>query len=131
MELFWKGVAALLLASVLGLTIARQEKDLSVLVVMAGCCLGAVAAMKLLEPVLDMFRQLESIANLSDGMLSIVLKCTGMSLIAEIAGMICQDSGSASLGKTLQILGTAAVLYMSTPLFTNVLSLIREILYRL
>lgn len=131
MELFWKAVAALLLASVLGLTIARQEKDLSVLVVMAGCCLGAVAAMKLLEPVLDMLRQLESIAGLSDGTLSILLKCTGMSLIAEIAGMICRDSGSASLGKTLQILGTAAVLYMSTPLFTNVLSLIREILYRL
>lgn len=121
----------MLLAAVLGLTIARQERDLSALVVMAACCMGAVAAVKLLEPVLDMLHQLEAMAGLSDGMLSILLKCTGLSLVAEIAGMICQDSGSASLGKTLQILGTAAILYMSTPLFTNVLSLIREILYRL
>lgn len=131
MELFWKAVAALLLASVLGLTIARLEKDLSVLMVMAGCCLGALAAASLLEPVLELLRQLETLASIRDGMLGTLTKCAGLSLVTEIAGMICQDSGSASLGKTLQVLGTAAILYVATPLFTNVLSLIQEILCHL
>lgn len=131
MELFWKGVAALLLASVLGLTIARQEKGLSVLLVMAACCLGAQAAVSLLEPVLELLRQMETMAGIRNEILRILIKSAGLSLVTEIAGMICQDSGSASLGKTLQILGTAAILYVATPLFTNVLSLIQEILYRL
>lgn len=131
MELFWKGVAALLVAAVLGLTISRQEKDLSVLVVMAACCLGALAAASLLEPVLELLRQLKNLASIRDGMLGTLTKCAGLSLVTEIAGMICQDSGSASLGKTLQVLGTAAILYVATPLFTNVLSLIQEILCHL
>lgn len=131
MELFWKAVSALLVTSVLGTMIARQEKDLSVLLTMAACCMGVVAAANLLEPVMDILRQLEVLADLQDGFLGILLKCAGMSLVTEIADVICRDSGSASLGKTLQILGNVSVLYLSAPLFTNILSLIREILYHL
>lgn len=131
MELFWKGVAALLVAAVLGLTISRQEKDLSVLVALAACCLGVLAAASLLEPVLELLRQMETMAGIRDEILRILIKSAGLSLVTEIAGMICQDSGSASLGKTLQVLGTAAILYVATPMFTNVLSLIQEILYHL
>lgn len=128
MELFWKALAAVLLASVLGLTIAKQEKDLSVLLVMAACCFGVLAAVQLLQPVLELLKQLEAQASLQDGMLNILLKCVGLSLVTEMAALICQDSGSSSLAKTLQMLGTASILYLSCPLFTNVLSLIREIL---
>lgn len=131
MELFWKAVAAVLLASVLGLTISRQEKDLSALVIVAACCFGTIAVVQLLQPVLEMLRQLETLGSFSDGMLGILLKCAGLSLVTEIASLICQDSGSASLGKTLQMLGTASVLYLSSPLFTDVITLIREILYHL
>lgn len=131
MELFWKSVATVLLASVLGLTISKQEKDLSVLLIMAACCFGAMAAITLLQPVLDMLQQLETLAQISDDLLRILLKCVGLSLVTEIAGTICQDSGSSSLGKTLQILGTATILYLASPLFTDVISLIREILYHL
>lgn len=131
MELFWKAVSALLFTSVLGLTLAKQEKDLSILLTMAACCMGAVAAANLLQPILETLRQLEVLAQLQDGFLGTLLKCAGISLVTEIAGVICQDSGSASLGKTLQLLGNISVLYVSTPLFTQILSLIREILYSL
>ena len=131
MELFWKAVAAILLASVLGLTISRQEKDLSVLLTIAACCFGAVAAMTLLQPVLDMLRQLETLAQITNDMLRILLKCVGLSLVTEMTASICQDSGSTSLGKTLQMLGTATILYLSSPLFTDVMTLIQEILYHL
>lgn len=131
MELFWKAVAAVLLASILGLTISRQEKDLSVLLTIAACCFGTVAAVTLLQPVLDMLQQLETLAQVSDDMLRILLKCVGLSLVTEMTASICQDSGSSSLGKTLQMLGTATILYLSSPLFTDVISLIQEILYHL
>ena len=37
MELFWKGTAAALIATVLALILSRQEKDLALLLTMAGC----------------------------------------------------------------------------------------------
>lgn len=124
-------MAAVLLASILSLTISRQEKDLSVLLTIAACCFGAVATVTLLQPVLDMLQQLETLAQVSDDMLRILLKCVGLSLVTEMTASICRDSGSSSLGKTLQMLGTATILYLSSPLFTDVISLIQEILYHL
>lgn len=125
---FWKAAAAVLLAVILGLAIGKQEKDLSVLLTMAVCCMVAMIAVSYLEPVLDLMWELESIGSLQGGMLGILLKTVGIALVAELAGMICNDAGNASLGKTLQMLGSALILYLSVPIFNALLTLIRDIL---
>lgn len=128
MDGFWKAAAAVLIAVVLGLAVGKQEKDISVLLTMAVCCMVAVTAISYLEPVLDLLWELESTAELQNGVLGILLKAAGIALVAEIAGMICSDAGNGSLGKTLQMLGSAAILYLSIPIFQTFLTLIREIL---
>ena len=64
-------------------------------------------------------------------MLGILLKAVGIGLVSEIAGLVCNDAGNGSLGKTLQMLGSAVILYLSLPIFTAMLELIREILREL
>ena len=64
-------------------------------------------------------------------MLGILLKAVGIGLVSEIAGLVCTDAGNGSLGKTLQLLGSAVILYLSLPIFTAMLELIREILREL
>lgn len=64
-------------------------------------------------------------------MLGILLKAVGIGLVSEIAGLVCTDAGNGSLGKTLQMLGSAVILYLSLPIFTAMLELIREILREL
>lgn len=125
---FWKTAAAVLLAVILGLTVGKQEKDLSILLTMAVCCMVAAIAVSYLEPVLDLLRELESIGELQGGLLGILLKAVGIALVAELAGMICSDAGNGSLGKTLQMLGSAVILYLSIPIFDALLTLIRDIL---
>lgn len=125
---FWKAAAAVLLTVVLGLAIGKQEKDISALLSMAVCCMIGVIAISYLEPVLDLLRELESLGELQGGMLGILLKAVGITLVAEIAGMICTDAGNGSLAKTLQLLGSAVILYLSIPIFHAFLTLIREIL---
>lgn len=128
MSEFWKAAAAVLLAVILGLTVGKQEKDLSVLLTMTVCCMVAIVAVSYFEPVLDLLWQLESMGELQNGMLGVLLKAVGIALVTELAGMICSDAGNGSLGKTLQMLGSAAILYLSVPIFEALLTLIRDIL---
>ena len=133
MSLFWKAAAAVLLAVVLGLSLGKQ-KDIGVLLTMAVCCMVAMVAMiaiSYLEPVLDFLRELETLGDLQGDMLGILLKAVGIGLVSEIAGLVCTDAGNGSLGKTLQMLGSAVILYLSLPIFTAMLELIREILREL
>lgn len=130
MSLFWKAAAVVLLAVVLGLSLGKQ-KDIGVLLTMAVCCMVAMIAIFYLEPVLDFLRELETLGDLQGDMLGILLKAVGIGLVSEIAGLVCTDAGNGSLGKTLQMLGSAVILYLSLPIFTAMLELIREILREL
>lgn len=128
MDLFWKTAGAVLLAVVLVPALEKTEKDFSVLLTMAVCVMGALAVMSYLEPVLDLLWQLRELGDLAGQTLQILLKALGVGLVAEIAGMICRDAGNGALAKTLQILASAVILFLSVPLLNGFLSLIQEIL---
>ena len=128
MELFWKCVAGVLIAAILGPVLGQQEKGISVMLSVAVCAMGAVILLSYLEPVLDLLRQLESLGDLGGEMLTILLKAMGIALVAELAGLICTDAGSGALGKTIQMLASAVILWLSIPVFQAFLSLIRQIL---
>lgn len=128
MTLFWKAAAGALVTVVLGLALGKQEKDISLLLTMAVCAMVAVIAISYLEPMLDFLRRLEALGDLQGDMLGILMKAMGIGLVSEIAGMICTDAGNAALGKAMQILGSAAILYLSLPIFTALIDLIQQIL---
>ena len=126
MGLYWKAVAAALLAVVLIWTLRRQE--MGVLLGMAVCAMVMAVAMAYLGPVLELVETLQEVGDLDEELTSILLKSVGIGLVTEIAGLICADSGNASLGKSLQLLGTVAILWLSVPLFTSLLELIQEMM---
>ena len=43
-----------------------------------------------------------------------------------MAGLVCADAGNAALAKMLRLLGTAAILCLSVPMFTALLECITE-----
>ena len=121
MDLFWKATAAVLIALILMLVLGKQEKDLSILLAIAVCCITGATAMKILTPVLDFLYALQTLAGVEEGLV-------GIGLAAEIVGMICADAGYASLGKNIQILASSLILYLSIPILEGMIELIREIL---
>lgn len=126
MELYFKGAAGILLAAVLGLALQKQEKDLSAVLTAAVIAMAAVLMLHLLEPVLELLRQLEQVGNLRSDALELLLKAAGIGLTAEVAGLVCADAGNAALAKMLRLLGTAAILCLSVPMFTALLECITE-----
>lgn len=128
MDIFVKTLCGVLIALVLYLVLAKQGKEISLMLTIAVCCMIAVAAVKYFKPVIDFIEKLQTLGQLDTEMVSIVLKSAGIAMLAEITSMICNDAGNAAMGKTLQILTAAVVLWMSVPLFTSLIELIEEIL---
>ena len=128
MDIFIKAAAGVLIATVLILSLSKQGKDISLLLTIAVCCMLVSAAITYLQPVTDFLERLQSIGQLDSETLTILMKAVGIGLLAEITGLICTDAGNASLGKALQMLATAAILWMSIPLLNELIELIDKIL---
>lgn len=126
MELFLKCAGGAMVGVVLILALGRR--DLGLLLGMAVCAMIAISAVRYLEPVMDLLDRLQTLGGIDGDLVAIVLKAVGISLVTEIAGLVCTDSGNASLAKVLQILGVSVMLWISLPIFEALLALIQEIL---
>ncbi len=128
MDMLIKTTAGILLAVILGLTISKREKDLTLLLSIAVCCMAVGAAFTYLEPVFHFFDKLQSVGELNTELFEILLKAVGIALLSEVVAMVCADAGNATLGKVLQLLSTAAILWLAIPLLEQLLELIETIL---
>jgi len=127
MTLFLQACAVAMLVVILILS-QGKAKDMGMLLSLAGCCLVALVALSYLGPVLDFLEGLETLGNLDRTMIGSLLKIAGIGMITEIASLVCSDSGNGSLGKTVQLMGTAVILWLSVPLFTALVELIQRML---
>ena len=123
--------AAALVGLILTLVVGRQSKDLSLLLSLAVCVLLCLGALEFLEPVTEFLTQLRKLGDLDGEAVSILLKCAGIGMLSDLAGLLCADAGEGAMGKALQLCSNAAILWLSLPLFRQVLTMIGEVLAKL
>ena len=128
MQTFLQAAAVVLLAVILILSMKGQGKDVGLLLSIFVCCSLGALAMGYLTPVVTFVRQLQSLGALDGEMLAILLKVVGIAFVAEVACLICTDAGNAAMGKGLQFLAVAVILWLSLPMLTAVLELVEGIL---
>lgn len=128
MDLYLKVTAGILIAAILTVILARQGKDISLLLTLCVCSMVVMAAGSYFKPVFAFAQKLIQIGQLNQDILDVLLKVTGIGLLSQIAGFICADAGNQSLVKTLQIITTAVLLSISVPLLEEILSLLETIL---
>lgn len=131
MSTFLKAVSGILITTVICLVLNKRDKDVSALLSIAVCSMVAMAAMHFLEPVVEFLGQLQALGQMDSQMLTVLLKCTGIGLLSEITNLICADSGNAALGKMLQFLASALILWLAIPLLTSLTDLLQDILTKL
>lgn len=120
--------AVVLIGVILSLVVGKQARDMSLLLTLAVCVLVGLGALEFLEPVTELVAELRRLGGLDSEAVSILLKCAGIGLLSELAGTLCADAGEGALGKVLQILSNAVILWLSLPLFRQILTLIEEVL---
>lgn len=127
MDIFIKATAGILIAVVLSLILSRQGKDYSVLLIIAVCAMVGGAVLQYLERILDFVSVLTAEGQLNSDFLSVIFKAVGISLLCEITTMICADSGNQAMGKMIRLLSTSVILWLSIPMFTELLELVKKI----
>jgi stage III sporulation protein AD len=128
MDRFIQASALVLLTVIVCLILSKQEKEIGLLLSVLVCCMLGVLAISYLEPMMELIKNLRITAQLDGELLEILMKAVGVGFLAEIAGMVCTDAGNGTLGKVLQFLGSAVILWMSIPLFQRLLELVASIL---
>lgn len=131
MTVFIQAAGGVLLSLVLGLTLDKQGKDISILLTIAVCVMVMAGAISCLKPVMVFLQQLEDLGNLNGNLVGILFKVVGIGLLSEIVSLVTADAGRASLGKSLQILAGAVIMWISLPVFSLLLELIQGILGQL
>lgn len=128
MDLYLKAIAGILIALMLCLAVGNRGKEFTVLLGITVCAMAIAAGFSYLSTVLDFFFELQDIIGYGGELMDILLKAVGVGLVGEIAGLICNDAGQGTLSKAIQLLTTAVILWISLPLYRQILTLIEEIL---
>lgn len=128
MDIYIKVAAGILITSVVGLILSKENPDLSLLLTLLVCCMVVISAISYLIPVTDFLKRLVNVGNLNNDLLNILLKVAGIGFISQIAEFICVDAGNRTLQKALQMITTSVILFISVPLMEQILSLIEKIL---
>ena len=125
---YLRWAAVVLVGVILALVVGRQSRDMSLLLTLAVCVMVCIAALGFLEPVTELLRELRRLGDLDSEAVSIALKCAGIGLLSELIGLICADAGESALGRALELLSSAAILWLSLPLIRELLRLIEGVL---
>lgn len=128
MDHIFKICAIVLIVCVIGLVVEKTEKDITIVLTICTCCCIFLGCISFFRPVMDFVYSLEKIAVVDSQALRIVFKAVGISIIAEISSLICQDAGRSALGKTVQVSATIWILWVSLPLFTKLIELVTQIM---
>lgn len=128
MNIFLKAAATVIVAVVLCIALSKSGKDLSLLLSLLVCCMVISIGITYLDSVFAFINRLKSVGNLDEDKIQIVLKATGIGMLAEITNLICTDAGYATLGKSVKILSTAVILWFALPMMESLLDLLDVIL---
>ena len=128
MEAFWKAAAVIILTVVLGAAIGKTEKDIAVVLSVGACCIVGMVALQYLSDVILFLWEIGNRIDSGFPFLDTLLKISGVALVTELSCFISADAGNSSLGKAMQLLGNAVILFLALPLFEAFLSVVQEIM---
>lgn len=128
MDLLFKSAAGVLITVILYHVIPSQRKDLAMMLSIAVSCMVCVVAFSFLQPVVEFLYRLQDVAKVDDSFVNILVKVVGIALVTEVTNLLCNDFGNGGLGKTVHFLAIAATLFLSLPVFNELLDLLETVL---
>lgn len=127
MDVFLKAIGLVLIAVILGF-ILSGSKHFALLMTLAVCAMVGISAVNYLKPVISLLGELQTMGGWNKEFFTVLLKTVGLGILTEITVLVCADSGNAALGKMIQLISNAVMLWIAMPLFTGLMELITDIL---
>lgn len=119
--------AAGVIASILAIVLKKNNAEYSIILSVCTCAiLVTYIAGALLEAV-GGIQEIFSASNMSTTYLTLLLKCVGICFLTEFTCDTCKDAGQAALSNIVLFGGRIFVLISALPLFSELLSTVKEL----
>lgn len=115
-------------AAVLCLVVRQREKPLALLLSLAACAAVLLLGLRFFSPVLSVVERLRDLSGLNEAVTAPLLKVTGIGLLTQVAGGVCEDAEERALAKAVEIGGSVLSVYAALPLLSAALELLEEML---
>lgn len=115
-------------AAVLCLVVRQREKPLALLLSLAACAAVLLLGLRFFSPVLSVVERLRDLSSLNEAVTAPLLKVTGIGLLTQVAGGVCEDAEERALAKAVEIGGSVLSVYAALPLLSAALELLEEML---
>ncbi len=115
-------------AAVLCLVVRQDGRPLALLLALGACAVLLLLSLRFFSPVLTVVERLRKLSGLNEAATAPVLKVTGIGLLTQVAGGVCEDAEEKALAKAVEIGGGVLAIYASLPLISSVLTLLEDML---
>lgn len=117
-----------LAAAVFGALVKRSNKEYALLLSAGAAVLIVGKALGYAGPLVEQLRDLTKAEGLRGQCLELMLRAVGLSLIGQLAGQLCKDAGESALAYGVELTVKLAILAVTLPVLTSLLTTLGEIL---
>lgn len=112
-----------LITTVIYVILKQQKPEIAMFALLLGGILILTYLLNASTPIFDSVMNIINKANIDSDFAQIPIKALGISIVTQLAGDCCRDSGTASVASKVEIAGKVAILIITIPLFEQILNI--------
>lgn len=128
MEDIIKIVGLGLITLVLIIIVKQYRPEFAIYISIIAGVLITIFSLDKISEIINLLSQICNKSGINNNFLKIILKMTGIALLAEFAISICKDAGEEAISSKVELGSKAIILSMSIPIIYNLLELILKFL---
>ena len=131
MESFFLTIGTIVVSAIIIVILKASGSGIAELLTLLVCSMVMIVAFRYMEPIIDFMDSLDKQNAVEIPFFETILKAVGISITAEIAQMICEDTGNRASGKVVQYLSVAVMMHLMLPMLSSLLDLLEGVLKRI
>lgn len=116
-----------IVGAIMVLMLKQSKSEISILLGVATGVIILIIVISSLNDVILAFNKLVAKSGISQELFSGLLKIIGVGYVTEYSANICEDMGSPSIGKKIQLAGKLAIFLMALPIVTALIDIISQV----
>ena len=104
----------------------QAKSEFGLYVSFAAGLLIFIYAYKQLEYIVETINEIQTLININETYITILIKMIGIAYISEFSSAICKDAGCSMIGGQIEVFGKLSILAVSMPVVLSLLKLINE-----
>lgn len=116
------------ITAILVLILKDQQKGIASIVLLGGSLMILLLCMEDLKSIVALVEDMNQWMKIDRIYIKIMLKIVGIAYVCQFSSEICQDLGSQTIGKQIEMAGKLSVFIVSIPVIQAMLDTMKELL---